>query len=451
MSSVTAISFEADAIRIVSGTFSNDIFTPKQSQTLHESDLDAFLASDQASSYLVTINPGDAVYETVTIPPVDSKLTSVLARNEAARLHPEIKEFSCAFQVIGDIPVEGRTIRKVACCMVPHSDITPILEIFIRNNKVVQHMTLTAFALVPMLDQLDEQERSGALLCAFDGGVSKMLFLTDNGAVIFSRQVSSNEHGWDLYDRQNVTMTLDYCFQTLRMRPGKVIALNLKDAENEAGQPLPRLTPVPFPSCIHADQELLLDYTVPLMLAAVPQTTATNLLPGPYSDEIGKQNLMRKTALVFLAGSLIMLIMLSIKFMSMRTVMEDIAGLKLQESNLSALYQAHQQARKERDADQPLITAMNGILLPSDIPRLLVAFDAVKTFGVTVTSLNAARGADSITLQLAGAMSATSFAAAQSQFESFIATLQKLPGISVTARQIDQTKKTFSIGATYKP
>lgn len=451
MSSVTAISFEADAIRIVSGTFSNDIFTPKQSQTLHESDLDTFLASDPASSYLVAISPGDAVYETVTIPPVDKKLTPILARNEAARLHPEIKEFSCAFQVIGDTPVEGRTIRKVACCMVPHSDITPVLEIFVRNNKVVSHMTLAAFALVPMLDQLDEQERSGALLCAFDGGVSKMLFLTDNGAVVFSRQVSSSEHGWDLYDRQNVTMTLDYCFQTLRMRPAKVIALNLKDAENEADQPSPRLTPVPPPSCINADQELLLDYTVPLMLAAVPQLATTNLLPGPYSEEISKQALLRKTAMAFLAGSMILLILLSVKFISMRTVMEEIAELKHHEPKLSAMYQAHQQARKERDSDQPLITAMNGILSPPDIPRLLVAFDAVRTPGVTITNLSASKGEDSITLQLSGAMAATSFAAAQSQFESFLATLQKLPGVSVTTRQIDQTRKTFSIGATYKP
>jgi len=112
MASVTAISFESNGIRIISGTVAGGAFTPRQALTVTEQELEAFLAGDSSSSYLVAISPEDAIYEIVSIPPTDPKLTPLLARNEAARNHPELKSFSCSVKVIGDIPVEGRTIAR---------------------------------------------------------------------------------------------------------------------------------------------------------------------------------------------------------------------------------------------------------------------------------------------------------------------------------------------------
>ena len=451
MASVTAISFESDGIRIVSGTLSDENFTPQQMQTIAESQLEAFLAADAADSYLVAISPADTIYETVTIPPVDAKLTSILARNEAARLHPELKEFSCALQVIGDIPVEGRTIRKVACCLVPHTDIQPILEPFVRYNKTVRHMVAAPFALVPMLEQTEgDGGSSGTVLCAFDGGATKTLFLAEDGAVIFARSVSSNGYGWDPFDRQNISMTLDYCFQSLRMRPGKVVLLNPRD-EEDPDLPPPRLIPLPPPAVITAEPAILLEYMIPLMLAAVPQSSTSDLLPRTYSDQIAQQKLLRGTALLFLAGSLFLLIMIGIRFLSIRSLQTEIAALKHQQTGIASIHQAHQQALSQRDADRPLIAAMNDILAPPDIPRFMAAFNSVRIPGVAITSLQAMREKDAITLQLGGTTSGNSFAASQLQFESFLAALRQIPGISVTTQQMDQTHRTFTVGAGYKP
>jgi hypothetical protein len=138
--------------------------------------------------------------------------------------------------------------------------------------------------------------------------------------------------------------------------------------------------------------------------------------------------------------------------MVIRNEQNSITAMKRQETSLASVYPDHEDALAQRNADQPLITAMNSILSPPDIPRFLVAFDAVRSFGTALTSISATRENESLTLQLAGAVtSGNSYAAAQLQFENFLAALQKLQGITISASQLDMTSKTFTIGATYKP
>ncbi len=449
MASVTAISFESNGIRIISGNTAGGAFTPRQALTVTEQELEAFLASDSSNSYLVAISPEDAIYETVSIPPTDPKLTPVLARNEVARNHPELKSFSCAVKVIGDIPVEGRTIRKVACCLVPQSDIQPVLELFVRHNKVVNTMVAAPSALSPLLETF-EDGGNGTLLCAFDGGNSKTLFLREEGAVVFARSVSSNEFGWDLIDRQNVTMTLDYCFQSLRMRPSKVITLN-SAGEEDPDAPPPRLVPLPQPDFVAANPQLLQQYMIPLALAAIEQPATNSLLPQEYIEQIAQQTLLRRAMTGFLAGTLVLAVLIGLRYMTIHAELNNIAAMKRQETNLASVYRDHQEAQAQRNTDQPLITAMNSILSPPDIPRFLVAFGAVRTSGVGITSINATRDKESLTLQLAGTTSGSSYAASQLQFETFLESLKQMSGINITARQMDLTNKTFTIGATYKP
>ncbi|CAH2032360.1 hypothetical protein [Trichlorobacter ammonificans] len=449
MAAITAISFESDGIRIVSGHHASGAFVPERALTLAESELDAFLANDRSRSYLVAISPADTLYETVTIPPVEAKLTALVARNEAARNHPELQEFSCAVQVIGDLPVEGRTIRRVACCLVPHDDIQPILEPFIRHNKIVQTMVAAPFALATLLRGL-EDGGNGTLLCAFDGGVTKTLFLAEDGAVVFARSIASAAYGWDLFDRQNVTMTLDYCFQTLRMRPERVIALNMPQEDDPEGPP-PRMTALSAIPGIVADAELLQHYLVPLALATLPVQASGNLLPAAYSMQIAQQGVLRQAKRGCLVVLALLLVLVGLRGLSIRELRQDIAVLKRQEASLAVIHDAHQEARRQRDADQPLIAAMNAILAPPDIPRFLVAFERVRKSGATITAIQAARDKDTVLLNVTGTTSSDSYAAAQREFETVLSSLQQLSGLVVTGRQLDLGTRVFTVGATYKP
>jgi len=333
---------------------------------------------------------------------------------------------------------------------VPLSDIQPVLEPFIRQNKVVRTMVAAPSALSPLLETLEDGGK-GTLLCAFDGGTSKTLFLQEEGAVVFARSVSSNEFGWDLIDRQNVSMTLDYCFQTLRMRPSKVIALNPAGEEGPDAPP-PRLVPLPQPGFVAVNPQLLQPYLIPLALAAIKQHETNSLLPREYTEQITQQTLLRRLMTVFIAGTLVLALLIGLRYMTIRNEQNSITAMKRQETSLASVYRDHQDALAQRNADQPLITAMNSILSPPDIPRFLAAFGAVRSSDVGITGINATRDKESLTLQLAGTTtSGNSYAAAQLQFETFLAALQKLPGITISARQLDLTSKTFTIGATYKP
>ena len=98
MSRITAVSFDVDEIRIVTGLRTRRGFSVERTLTLAIHELDAFLASDHSHEYLVAVNPNEAIYKTITIPPVDAKLEAALIRAETSRLHPELLPFSCGWR-----------------------------------------------------------------------------------------------------------------------------------------------------------------------------------------------------------------------------------------------------------------------------------------------------------------------------------------------------------------
>ncbi|MDK9716469.1 MAG: hypothetical protein OEL57_01005 [Trichlorobacter sp.] len=96
MSLLAVVSYDADAIRIVTAQKTRDSLICKQALTLADDELEGFLSQDQSKAYLLTVNPPDALYETISIPPVDDKLIARIVDAELKRMHPELPPFSIA-------------------------------------------------------------------------------------------------------------------------------------------------------------------------------------------------------------------------------------------------------------------------------------------------------------------------------------------------------------------
>ncbi|HSR58372.1 MAG TPA: hypothetical protein VLL57_09285, partial [Candidatus Binataceae bacterium] len=324
MSLVTTFSFEENCIRIVSGQRRGSIFKLELTESIATDQLDDYLSGCTANNFLVAVNLPDTIYETITIPPADNKLTGTLIKSEATRLHPELIPFSLGYQVVGDIPLEGKIVRKVACCLIPHQTLTALLEPFIRHNKTVRGLVAapTALAALARTCQLGD-----TLLCAHDAGSVKNLFLSENGAVSFARVLSSNGPGWDAFDRQSVSMTMDYCFQSLRLKPSHILVLNPQE-EAEQDAPPPRLTPLEPPAAIVAPRETFQEYLVGLALAAYPIPTTADLLPEPYLTERAHQRWLRGLTHFFTLASVIMAVVVGIRLLSISTLHRSITALQ---------------------------------------------------------------------------------------------------------------------------
>lgn len=447
---ITAVSFEADGVQIITVQTTRSSMIVERTLTLQTDQLDAFLANDTASTYLVAINPTDAIFETLQIPPVDRKLEATLVHNEAVRLHPELGHFSCAYQVLGDIPGEGRIIRKVACCLISRQTLLSVLEPFIRNNKTVRQMVAAPHALAALVtDQLGTTH--DPLLCAHDDGHSKTLFLLENGAVSFSRSVASNDYGWDPIDRQNVSMTLDYCFQALRTQASRVILLN-PDQQDDTDRPFPRLEaiemPVPLADITAETRQTML---VPLTLALYQFPSQQDLLPDDYCTERFKQQLFQTGSKLSAGIAVIMLLLIILCLASIRSTRETIKVLRAQETKLTETVQAHQQILAEKNALQPLLTIWNMYVAGADIPHTLAAINSPATNAVNLTSLKLKREKETVTLTLDGTISGTGFASVQERLEAYMAALRTIRGMQITRNQLDPKGQTFTLEAAYKP
>ncbi|NJD38420.1 MAG: hypothetical protein FIA89_08910 [Geobacter sp.] len=447
---ITAVSFEADGVQVATVLFRRNGLAVERVLTLQPDEFEAFLAHDATDDYLLAVNPADAIFETIQIPPVDKKLEPTLVRSEAARLHPELGQFSCSYLVLDDLPADGRVLRKIACCLIPHETLLPILEPFIRYNRTVRQMVATPHILAALVDE-QLVDHSEPVLCAHDDGHSKTLFLLDDGAVKFSRTIGSNGYGWDPLDRQNITMTLDYCFQSLRVRATRVLVLNTLH-EDDPDQPSPRLERFITPALFDVIQpETVQTAMVPLALALYRFQGRNDLLPDSYCNERLKQRLFRTGSILFGIVALCMLVLTVIQLFSISSTNEAIARLRSQEDGLTETVRSYRQALAERDRLQPLAASWNSQFAAPDIPRTLAALNQVTPTGISLTTLTLRRENDAMQLQLAGTVQAEGYARTQERFEAYRTALSALAGLQATRAQLDPKGQQFTLEAVYKP
>ena len=451
MSRITAVSFDADEIRIVTGLRTRRGFSVERTLTLAIHELDAFLASDHSHEYLVAVNPNEAIYKTITIPPVDAKLEAALIRAETSRLHPELLPFSCGWRIMEDIPLEGRTVREVACCLVPQQSLEPLLQPFVRHNKKVRQVVAAPVVLGTLVRAVEQT--ADPLLCAHDAGTSKLLFLLEDGAVTFSRSITSNERGWDAFDRQNIAMTMDYCFQSLRVRASRILVLNSPQQPPEESGPPPHLEYLKLPAELQAGLPpiVIQEYLVPFLLGSWPMPGTANLLPESYRSAQLQQTVLQRCCQFFVLGCVLLALLIVLQFVTLHRLESSIDNLRRQQGELTAIHQTHQQALAQRNQLLPALNVLDGLLAGPDIPTTLAALNGFAVPQAQLHSLAARRDKETVSLQLTGNVTANGFAAAQERFEAVAESLQRINGFTTGNRQLDPKAQTFTIEAVRKP
>ncbi len=443
MSLLAVVSYDADAIRIVTAQKTRDSLICKQALTLTDDELEGFLSLDQSKAYLITVNPPDALYETISIPPVDDKLTARIVDAELKRMHPELPPFSIAYQVIGDSVQDGRTIRRIACCLMPDELLTMLLEPFIRHNKPVRLIAATPHALARLVINTPS-DLPGTLLCAYDEGERKSLLIQEDGAILFTRQVPSDGRGWNTFDRQNVTMTLDYCFQTLRIRPGGAIAINSEDPPPPF-VPFEPVLPSGFPA------NILQEYPSQVALLAYPLPVSQDLRPATYCSALREQDLIKNTSIGFALATAVVVALLLVQGFLITAMQTDLNSLRQPPSLLHNVLTTHQKAMENRATVEPLISILNSQHAESSIPALLATVTLTPLTDVTISSMIAKRDKEAIQLSFTGEILKPTLAETQLQLEAFGTQLLRTKGIALGNRSLTPNNNKFSMEATHKP
>ena len=410
--------------------------------TLPEDEFEEFLAHDRSSAYQIVINTPDALYEAISIPPVKSKLVGTLAHSEVRRLYTSLPPFTLAFRPIEDTFQDGKTMKRIACCMVPDEFLESVLTPFMRHNKPVTRIISLPVILAHLVCSGTDNGQE-TLLCSHDGGLRKTIFLQEKGCVTLVRHVPSDAPGWDQHDLQHVSMTMDYCFQSLRVRPAQCLALNGGEAE----APLKSFD-APL---VQAFPALRQEYLPLLAALNIPTCDTEDLRPAAYRAEHGQQTLLNRGMLAFSAGLALSATFLAATLFSVIALRSDMEDIRRHEQTLQTTLAAHQQAQQKLSEIEPLIAMTAALRNEPSLPTLLAALPGPPPSPLQLTSLKAEKSKEAINLILSGTISEQSYAAMQSHFEALCVRLLKLNGMRIVSKQLNTTARTFTLEAAQTP
>jgi hypothetical protein len=416
--------------------------TVERTLTLPEDEFEEFLAHDRSSAYQIVINTPDALYEAINLPPVKPKLIGALVQSEVRRLYTSLPPFSLAFRPIEDVFQDGKTMKRIACCMVSDEFLESVLTPFMRHNKPVSRI-ISLPAILAHLVCSGTDNGGETILCSHDGGLRKTIFLQEKGCVTLVRHVPSDAPGWDQHDLQHVSMTMDYCFQSLRVRPSQCLALNGGEAE----APLKAFdSPL-----VQAFSALRQEY-LPLLAALNISTSDTeDLRPAAYRAEHRQQTLLNRGMLAFSAGAALSATFLAATLFSVISLGSDIEDVRRHEQTLQTTLTAHQQARQNLGEIEPLIAMTAALRAEPSLPALLAALPGPPPSPLQLTAMKAEKSKEAINLILSGTVSEQSYAAMQNHFETLCTRLQKINGMRIISKQLNTTARTFILETAQTP
>ena len=436
----TFVSFEPELIRVLTAKSRGDRVV--HALTLSNDEFEQFLQNDRSSDYHIIINSPDAVYDTINIPPVKSNLIRTLVQNETKRLFSTQPEFTTSFRSVDEIFQDNKTMQRIACCMVPDEFLFSILEPFIRHNKrvssIISAPTVMADLVSATIDTSNE-----TMLCTYDGGQRKTIFLLEKGCVTLVRHVPSDGPGWNSYDIQNISMTQDYCFQSLRVRPSRTVALNGEETEGTLTILETRLS--------HLYPELYQEYLPLLAAMNLPNISSHDLRPQTYLDDLKQQKILRNIMGAFAGGSALVVLLLLYNLYSVISLNSEIDYVRQQEQTLPIILENYQTVQQQFSVIEPLIALINKVQAEPSLPALLSSMPPAPAGSTNISAIKVRSDKENSIINITGSISEKTFESMQHQFEALLSSLEKVKGITITTKQIDPKEQTFSIEATYKP
>jgi hypothetical protein len=452
MSSISCFYFDGAIVQIVKASFSAGVVTVQDALTFPYDELDAYLAGCREKSFIVSCNPLSFHQDIVHLPPAASRQYGKLVRSELQKLHPELTSFTSFHAIVSQVTIDSKVYNKIAAFSYFDNSLTELLATFNRYGKVVSAVYAAPISIFRLLASTCQKDADHPRMFIASIPGEKFFLVGEHNELEFIRKIPSSEAALLPADIQNINMTLDYCFQTLRVRPVEAIMLSNSELLDEQ---LPQLS-VPLisslpPELTGVPQYVMSDYLAPL--AAVFHHATL-----PYSGDILPSDYVSfsKNKKVFAAGSVFMAVCALIlagytmtQWMVISDLKSGIGTVRAQLSSSDAEIATYQKLDEEVKAfDKPLeiIRKHSSSLNPA------VALAALKLPGAreyAIAGISIQEGAEFLEVRIEGTIDASGFSNVQATFEWIIEQLGKIPGYTVASSTLDIKLKTFKILARF--
>jgi hypothetical protein len=436
-----AISFEGNKVKIVHASLKgNNIYIDK-TEIISEAEFDYYLRKEKSKEFIVIYNFSESYHGVLTIPFIKTKYIEKIAESEI-RSATEIKDFSFIYSPLGERIVENKKVLDIFYFAVRTEDIHNLVERFYNNGKIVKAIYPTVFPVASLFKLQNE-----AIMGVSGTGRERILFLTKNGAIYFIRDFQSLETKLSDSDIQNINMTINYCFQNLRINPSLVLLTGtLSESYDISSIPSAPLACLYKGEHIHCGREIFNEFIIPIASFGTPKSS--NILSKEFKNIYMLKNALVTASMVFF---LLTLLCFGFIFSEVRDTADMKGRLKLKRQNNSdveKIFLEYTAKEAEIKKHGQLVDFLN-IFRPG-IQKLLVELAELDTKDLIFNSIEATiKDDDSFLITVRGISSADSYTSIQTSFKDLTSALDKIEGVEITSKTMDLQNKIFRIEMDY--
>lgn len=446
------ISFSHDEIQVVAATCLHGNVHVKRAYRLSDEEFDEFLRLDSTESYVVSVNIEELFQEIIHLPPAKEKYLDQLVRGEIRKLHPDLENYTVFYETFADTLYEGKFFKKIVCFIYSVNDIAPVISRFTRFGKRISQLYSSSYVLSRLVDS-SSAATFDPLLCIALGKERKTVFLLEQNRLYFVRQIQSHTSGIDELDVHSINMTIDHCFQTLRLKPRYAVCLGAEEVirDSAEGIMLPLQSQI---SCkaIAVNTDLLWEYATPIastLCRTTPQKG--NILPKGYQAQSFAMDLLRSGTWFLACLCLLAAFGSAVKAYSLAGLRQNIMVQRTALNGVDLAMEEYSRVSVEFSKAEPMIAAINQATAQAHQQTALVALGCLSSSGIHPTSLiMKPKDGTELAIEVKGELKGDNFTELQARYERLIANIKVTGKLDIVVRKMDPAARSFELELIYK-
>lgn|GEM_PF-2787767 len=436
-----ALSIEGKTVKVVEaeerpkGLFIHKAFS------ISTDDLDFYLSKLRQRNFILAVDFGELIQETINLPPVKGKELQRLINVEMERLYPD---FYFIYSDLGERIVENKRFRGLSILRVRKAEIDGLIERALNHGKNIEAIYGSPTCIATFIERSEKP-----LLCVFEtaGGESnsygKNIFLIKDGVILFVRKLTSFEKGLSALDIQDIEMSIIHCIQNLRIEPKEIImAGDFKNLpESIGGLPVSSLN---LPKGLHYKGEDIYEYLIPVgsIYCIKENSGSKGFLPQPYRTFRFIKNLLNANGAIFLITGILFLISGLNSLYMARSIRTDINNLLTKYRAFNLFIQSYNQSVAEAKALQSFADFLKeekGVL----ISYVLKELSGYPLENIKLKSIDLNRSGKAINLRLSGSVATQSHKEMLLSFNRLLKMIER-SGLKESDINIEILNKRFS-------
>jgi hypothetical protein len=439
-----AVSFEGKDVKILHSSLKGNTLSIIKSEIIAEEEFDDYLSNSKVKEFLVSYNFIESMHDTITVPPVKAKFLDKVIESKI-RKTTNRNDLTYITFTIGEQITGNRKELEIYFFGVPNDELNSVIDRFLRHDKIVKAIYPSLFSAAALIKRsFNEEPVLGALNTGNENGV----FFMKKGNINFIRNYDSTEAALTDFDIQNINMTINYCFQSLRTNPSSVLILGgLTGSSEITSTTISPLASFCKPDDIQCSREIFSEFLLPI--ASVYASKESNIMSRDFRNIYALRSYMTYAAMLFIVIAVLALGFSFYKGSGITDKRSNISAASMSLNNVDNIYAEYQEKTENVNRLLTMVDYMNE---PSpDLVDLLIKIGSISSSKITFKSIEGKMDRNNMFIvTIKGTSSIDSYASLQTAFDEMLGTIKGIKNTEIKSSALNISNQSFSVELQYK-